>query len=169
MALGEVVAHRVERLGDADARDDVFALRVGEEVAVGHVLAGRRVAGERDTGAGVVALVAEHHRLHVDRGAEVVGDLLHPAVVARAAAVPGLEHGLDRVAELLLRVAREVDARLPSCTMPLNVSTSPARSSALELGVDREALLLDEVVSASSKSSPGTSSTILPNICTNRR
>ena len=28
VALGEVVAHRVERLGDADAGDDVFALRV---------------------------------------------------------------------------------------------------------------------------------------------
>ena len=30
--------------------------------------------------------------------------------------------------------------------MPLNVSTRPARSAALELGLDREALLLDEVV-----------------------
>ena len=72
--LGELVAHRVERLGDADAGDDVFALRVRQEVAVRLVLAGRRVARERDAGAGVVALVAEHHRLHVDRGAEVVGD-----------------------------------------------------------------------------------------------
>ena len=45
VALGEVVAHRRERLGDADARDDVFALRVGEEVAVGRVLAGRQGCG----------------------------------------------------------------------------------------------------------------------------
>ena len=79
VALREVVGHRVERLGHADAGDHVFALGVGEEVAVGPVLAGRRVAGERDAGAGVVALVAEHHRLDVDRGTEVVGDLLHPA------------------------------------------------------------------------------------------
>ena len=48
----------------------------------GAVLAGGGVAGERDAGAGVVALVAEHHRLDVDRGAEVVGDVLHAAVVA---------------------------------------------------------------------------------------
>ena len=109
VALGEVVGHRVERLGDADARDDVFALRVGEEVAVGSALARRRVARERDAGAGVVALVAEHHRLHVDGGAEIVGDLLHPAVVARAPAVPRLEHGFDRVAELLFGIVGERD------------------------------------------------------------
>ena len=118
VALGEVVAHRVERLGDADAGDDVFALRVGEEVAVRRVLARRRVARERDAGAGVVALVAEHHRLHVDRGAEIVGDALEPPVVARPAAVPRLEHGFDRVAELLLRVGREVDARFACARCP---------------------------------------------------
>ena len=74
--LGELVAHRVERLGDADAGHDVFALRVLQEVAVGSALAGRRVARERHARAGVVALVAEHHRLHVHRGAEIVGDAL---------------------------------------------------------------------------------------------
>ena len=41
--LGELVAHRVERLGDADAGDDVFALRVREEVAV-------RACSHRSTG-----------------------------------------------------------------------------------------------------------------------
>ena len=130
VTLGEVVAHRVERLGDADAGDDVFALRVGEEVAVGRVLAGRRVARERDAGAGVVALVAEHHRLHVHGGAEVVRDALHPPVVTCAAAVPRLEHGFDRVPELLGRVGREVDARFGLRRSPLNVSTRPARSAA---------------------------------------
>ena len=42
---GNVVAHRVERLGGADAGDDVLALRVGEEVAVGRFspVAGSRV------------------------------------------------------------------------------------------------------------------------------
>ncbi len=34
VALGEVVRHRVERLGGADAGDDVLALSVREEVAV---------------------------------------------------------------------------------------------------------------------------------------
>ena len=134
VTLGEALGHRVERLGGADAGHDVLALRVGEEVAVGPVLAGGRVAGERDAGAGVVALVAERHRLHVDRGAEIVGDVLHPAVDAGAVAVPRAEHGVDRVT----RAARSGPAgtRSPLCsrTMPLNVSTRPRRSSALSSG-----------------------------------
>ena len=81
MTLREVVRHRVERLGDPDAGDHVLALRVGQEVAVRRVLAARRVARERNARAGVLALVAEHHRLDVHRGPEVVGDALHPAVV----------------------------------------------------------------------------------------
>ena len=110
MTFGELVAHRVERLGGADAGNDVFTLGVGEEVAVAERLAGRGIAGERHTGTGVVALVAEHHGLHVDRRAEVVGDLLHLAVHARPLTVPALEHRFDGVAQLLLRVLREVDA-----------------------------------------------------------
>ena len=58
-----------DRLGRADAGDDVLALRVGQELAVELGGAGRRVARERDAGRAVVAEVAEHHRLHVDRGA----------------------------------------------------------------------------------------------------
>ena len=78
--VGKCFGQRVEVFGVADAGHDVFALRVDEEVAVGLVLAGRRVAGEPDAGAGVVVAVAEHHRLHVDRGAEVVADALAHAV-----------------------------------------------------------------------------------------
>ena len=69
-----------ERHGVADAGHDVLALRVLEVVAVHALGAGRRVAGERDARAGVHAAVAEHHRLHVDRGAEVLGDPLLAAV-----------------------------------------------------------------------------------------
>ncbi len=54
----------------ADAGDDVLALRVDEELAVELLLAGGRIARERDAGAGVVAEVAEHHRDDVDAGAE---------------------------------------------------------------------------------------------------
>ena len=92
--------------------DDVFTLRVLEEVAVGRVLTGCGVAGERDAGAGVVALVAEHHRLDVDRGAEVVVDLLHAPVDEGALAVPGAEHRLDGEPQLGRGVLRELDARL---------------------------------------------------------
>ena len=110
VTLGEVLRHHVELLDLADTGHDVLALGVAEEVAVGTVLPGGGVPCERDSGAGVVAFVAEHHRLDVHGGAEVVGDALEAAVVARALPVPALEHGLDRVAELLLGILREVDA-----------------------------------------------------------
>ena len=52
--------------------------------------------------------VAEDHRLHVDGGAPVVGDLVHAAVDVGAGVVPGTEHGLDGLHELDLRIGREV-------------------------------------------------------------
>ena len=92
----------------ADAGHDVFPLRVRQVVAVQALLPRRRVARERDAGAGVVAEVPEHHRDDVHRGAEVVRDLLLLAVETRAIAVPRVEHGADRVAHLLARVLREL-------------------------------------------------------------
>ena len=56
----------------------------------------------------VVALVAEHHLLHVDRGAPVVGDPVQAPVGDGAVAVPGVEHRLDRLAQLLARVLGEL-------------------------------------------------------------
>ena len=97
----EVQLHVVEIFGVADARHHVFALRVDEEVAVGLVLAGRGVASEADAGAGVVVTVAEHHRLDVDRRAQIVFDLLAHAVRDRTRAVPTLEHRLDRTVQLV--------------------------------------------------------------------
>ena len=93
-----------------DAGDHVLALGVGQVLAVEDLLAGVGVAGERDAGARVVAHVAEDHRHDVDRGAEVVGDLLAVAVVVGALAEPRGEHGLDREVELLVGVGREVAA-----------------------------------------------------------
>ncbi len=108
---GKCFFERVEVLGVADARDDVLALGVDQEVAVRLVLAGRRVAGEADTGSRVVVAVAEHHRLHVDCGAEVVADPLPDAIGDGPGAVPAREHRLDGAAKLLHRVLRERLAR----------------------------------------------------------
>ena len=72
------------------------------------VLAGGGVARHGDAGGGVVADVAEDHRLDVDRGAEVVGDAGGVAVVDRALAVPGAEDGLSRQFELLVGVGGEL-------------------------------------------------------------
>ena len=106
--LGQLVGHLgdVERV--AHAGDDVLALGVDEEVAAGLGRAGDLVAAERHAGARRVALVAEHHLLDVDRGAPVVGDAVHAPVGDRALAGPGVEHRADRLAQLLLRVLREL-------------------------------------------------------------
>ena len=98
--------HDVLELGDvervAHARDDVLALGVDEEVAARLGLAGHLVARERDARGRLVALVAEHHLLHVDRGAPVVGDAVQPPVGDGALAGPGVEHRADREPQLLL-------------------------------------------------------------------
>ena len=102
MDLGELLGQGVEVLGVADAGHHVLALGVDEEVAVGLVLAGGGVAGEADAGAAVVVAVAEHHRLDVDGGAQVVGDALPHPVGDGPGAVPRLEDGLDGAAQLLI-------------------------------------------------------------------
>ena len=92
----------------ADAGDDVLALRVGQEVA--RRLRGARdlVAAEPNARAARLALVAEYHLLHVDRRAPAVGDAVDPPVGDGAIAGPGVEHRADRLAQLLVRILREV-------------------------------------------------------------
>jgi hypothetical protein len=79
---------RRDGLGRADPGDDIFALRVGQKLAVQLVLAGRWVAGERHAGRAVIAEVAEHHGLDVDRGAHRRRDPVELAVVVGARVVP---------------------------------------------------------------------------------
>ena len=57
-----------------------------------------------------LAPVAEHHRLHVDRGAEVLGDLLLAAVEHARSVFQESKTARDREVELLARVLREVAA-----------------------------------------------------------
>ena len=78
--------HRArDRVRGPDAGHDVLALAVREVLAVQPRLAGDRVAGEDDAGAGVCAHVPEHHRLDDDRRPEVVRD----PVVRRGRRGPG--------------------------------------------------------------------------------
>ena len=96
----------------ADARDDVFPLRVGKELAVEPLLARRRVAGERDARRRGLAAVAEDHRLDVDGGPPVVGDVVQACdTSSRALVVPRAEDRADRAPELLAAGPRE--SRLP--------------------------------------------------------
>ena len=107
MHLGELLLQLRDGLGVADAGHDVLALGVDQEVPVGALGPGGGVAGEAHAGARVVVAVAEDHGLHVDGGAQVVGDALAVAVGDGAGAVPAAEHGLDGAAQLLGRLLGE--------------------------------------------------------------
>ena len=77
-----------DRLRRANPGDDVLALRVRQELAVQLGRTGGRVAGECHAGRAVIAEVTEHHRLHVDGGADRGRDAVELAVVVRARVVP---------------------------------------------------------------------------------
>jgi hypothetical protein len=127
--LREVLAQVVEVLGVADARHHVLALRVDQEVAVGHVLAGGGVAGEAHAGAGVLVAVAEHHRLHVDRGAEVVADALAHAVGDGAGAVPA-----ERTRPRPRRAAARAASAGTACRSPSSRRRGTAAQALQHLG-----------------------------------
>src|SRR5438034_333533 len=97
----------VDTLGRADAGHDVLALSVGEELRVEVARAGARVPREPDAGPGRLAEVAEDHRHHRDGGPPVPWDAVDPPVLGGLLGEPGIEHGVDREAQLLVRILRE--------------------------------------------------------------
>ncbi len=101
-----------QMLRGADPGHDILALRIYQELAVKRVGAGRRVAGEGDAGRAIRPHIAEHHRLHVDRGSPVGRDVVQPAIGDRARVHPGAEHRADRAPQLLWGPAGR-DARVP--------------------------------------------------------
>jgi len=98
-------------LGDGrrvtNARNDVLALGVDQEVTVALVGAIGRVAREGDAGGGCVTLVAEGHDLDVHSGAEVIGNLVLLAIENCPLRVPRTKDGLLGKTELKDRVGRE--------------------------------------------------------------
>ena len=101
------IAQLAQRQWRADAGHHVLALGVDQVLAVEGVLAGGGIAGKADAGAGVVAEVAEHHRLHVHGGAEQALDALYLPVADRSRAVPGAEYRVDGAPELIERRLRK--------------------------------------------------------------
>ncbi len=91
----------------ADAGDHVLALGVDQVFAVELVGAGRGVAGEGDAGGAILAHVAEHHRLDVDRGAPFRRNIVQPPIGLGALILPRAEHRADRAPKLGLGVLRE--------------------------------------------------------------
>ena len=72
--------HFGDRLRRADARHHVFALGIDQEFAIEQLFAGGGIAGEGDAGGRGFAAIAEHHGLHRDGGAPVLGNVVQPAI-----------------------------------------------------------------------------------------
>ena len=92
----------------ANAGNHIFALRVHQKFAVELFHSGGGIARETHARAAGVAEIAEDHGLHVDRGAEIVGDIVDAAIVLGAIVLPGAENRIARHHQLLVRVLREV-------------------------------------------------------------
>ena len=112
VSRSEHLRHPVAKLGEVARRphtgDHVLALGVGQEVARRCLGTRHLVAAEGHARARRLALVAIHHLLHIDGRAPVIGQTVDPAVLNGAVAHPGVEHGADRLRQLLLRVGGEV-------------------------------------------------------------
>ena len=91
----------------ADARDHVLALRVDQELAIIGAVALGRIAREGHARRRGVAHIAEDHRLYVDGGAPVGGNVVQATIDLGALRLPRPEHGTDRAPELVVHVLRK--------------------------------------------------------------
>ncbi len=106
--FGEDFRHFGDGHRRADACNDVFALRVGEELAHEPFFTRRGITRERNARTAVVAHVAERHHLHVDRRTPRIRDIVIHTVDIRAGVVPRTEHRFDRLEKLFLGIVGEV-------------------------------------------------------------
>ncbi len=110
--LGKIPGEFGDRLGDPNAGNDVLALCVDEVVTFKIRLACGGVAGHGHAGSGPLPHVAEHHRLHVDGGSEIVCNPVGVAICECAVRVPRMEHGFHRHHQLVVGILGEVLTRL---------------------------------------------------------
>ena len=106
--------HQLFQLEDglwcAHARDHVFSLGIDQKLAVELVGAVGRVAGKCDARARVFAGVPVNHRLHVDRCAPVLRDVVFPAIDNGAIVHPGTKDGTGGPLQLVPGIVRESPA-----------------------------------------------------------
>src|SRR6185437_6600121 len=95
-----------------DAGHHVLTLRVHQEFAIEFLYAGSGIARKTHASSAGLTEVPEDHGLHVDRGAEIIRDVVDAAINFGAIVVPGAEDGVARHGELLQRILREVAARV---------------------------------------------------------
>ena len=137
------------RLGDllrrADAGDDVFALGIDQKLAVEFFLAGRGIAREGDAGGRGLAHIAEHHGLHVDRGAPAFRNSVQAAIGDGALVHPRAEHRADGAPQLRVRVLRKrLAGLLLDALLVARDDLGPVLG--VEIGVERVAVAVLMVV-----------------------
>jgi hypothetical protein len=125
-------------LRGADPGNHVLALGIDQKLAVELLLAGRGIAGEGDAGGRILAHIAEHHRLHVDGGPPLGGNVVQPAIGDGALVHPRAEHRADGTPELFARVLRK---RRPGLLLDPCLEVHDDRHPVVggQLGVERHA------------------------------
>ena len=76
--------------------DYVFALSVNQKFAVKVLVTARWITRKCHSRRTVITKVAEHHGLHIDRRAPVVGNLVKLSISDRTIIVPRAKHCSDR-------------------------------------------------------------------------
>ena len=130
-----------QALRRADAGHHILALGVDQIFPVKRILAGGGVAGEGDARGAVLAHIAEHHGLHIDARAPLLGNAMQAAIGPRPRRLPAPHHrayGLPKLGAWLLREGhtglREHDL--------LEADDQSAPVVGIELGIRIHALLV---------------------------
>ncbi len=106
--LGHQPRHFSQVHRRANASDNVFSLRVDQEISVKNFFPGRRVASETHARARVFSDVAKHHLHDVHGRSQQARDAFHAPVRHGLLGIPRSKNGSDRSPELLLRVLRKI-------------------------------------------------------------
>ena len=112
LELLEHLRHNLFHLCDGHRSTDtchhVLALGIHQELAHKLLLAGCRIPGKCNAGAGLIGPVSESHHLHVYGSSPGIRNVVVPAVHIGSGVVPGTEHGLHGAHQLLLGIIREI-------------------------------------------------------------
>ena len=100
----------VDGFGSTDTCNDILTLSIHKIFAEELLLAGRRVTGESNAGAAVIAHIAEYHALYVNSGAPACGNIVHAAIDDSTGVVPAAEYCLNGFEELSHGILGEIKA-----------------------------------------------------------
>ena len=92
----------------ANTGHNILALRVQQKLAVEILVADRRITRKSDARTASFSQVAEHHRLHINRCAEIVRDVVDAAIMLRPIVLPRAKYGVTRHHKLFFGILREV-------------------------------------------------------------